>query len=384
VTVSSLLILGTDAVLTAAPATPVQLAHACLAAGYHAVIPASWGDELIASRCIARLREADGPLLQCSCPHVLRRIAAHGDSLAPLLLPFVSPPVATAQYLRAAYAPTRPRITFAGDCPSGSHQSIDVWLTVRELNDMLAERGIDTAAQPTEFDAVLPPDRRRFFSEPGGVPSRSTLRHLPAPVELVELKGEDIVVELAQQLLSGSRALVDIAPSVGCACSGAVGTVSAEAARARVREQEPPRALGPVVDHSVGLALDGSLPRVLPASTPPVDGAAPPERASTVAEAVVADAAPMAIDATARRRSSPAQNRAVHGVMPHTRVDAGRQLPRAYVARRRSSPRGIRKSTIRGEGFLTDRLGRRALWILGATVGIAMGLGIAWLLRGVL
>jgi hypothetical protein len=46
VTSPSLVILGTDAVLAAAPATPVQLAHACLAAGYGAAVPASWGDEL--------------------------------------------------------------------------------------------------------------------------------------------------------------------------------------------------------------------------------------------------------------------------------------------------------------------------------------------------
>ena len=44
-TVPSVLILGTDAVLAAGPATPVQLVHACRAAGYDAVIPASWGDE---------------------------------------------------------------------------------------------------------------------------------------------------------------------------------------------------------------------------------------------------------------------------------------------------------------------------------------------------
>src|SRR5690348_16284732 len=42
-------ILGTDALLAAAPATPVQLAHACLRGGFANVIPASWGDELIAS-----------------------------------------------------------------------------------------------------------------------------------------------------------------------------------------------------------------------------------------------------------------------------------------------------------------------------------------------
>src|SRR6185436_19392880 len=44
-----IVILGTDALLAALPATPVQLAHACLRAGFANVVPASWGDELIAS-----------------------------------------------------------------------------------------------------------------------------------------------------------------------------------------------------------------------------------------------------------------------------------------------------------------------------------------------
>ena len=44
-----IVILGTDAVLAALPATAVQLAHACIEAGFINVIPASWGDELIAA-----------------------------------------------------------------------------------------------------------------------------------------------------------------------------------------------------------------------------------------------------------------------------------------------------------------------------------------------
>src|SRR6185295_15572653 len=94
-TVPSLLVLGTDTVLAAAPATPVQLAHACLASGFQAVIPASWGDELIAARALERLRDIDAPRVQCSCPHVSKRLAEHGEAIAPQLLHFVPPPIAT-------------------------------------------------------------------------------------------------------------------------------------------------------------------------------------------------------------------------------------------------------------------------------------------------
>jgi hypothetical protein len=383
VTVPSLLVLGTDAVLSALPATPVQLAHACLEAGYHAVIPSSWGDELLASRAIARLRETEGPLLYCSCPHVSRRIATHGDSLAPFLLSLVPPPVATAQYLRAAYAPVRPLITFVGDCPAGAHHSIDRWLTARELLASLVERGIDITTQPTEFDSVLPPDRRRYFSEPGGIPSRSTLRHLPAPVDLVELRGDDLVVDLAQQLLSGSRALVDIASAVGCSCSGAVGAGSPDASRAGVREHEPPRALGPVVDHSVSVNLEGALAAAptIPARTEPPPSPAP--EPVMVGNGDIPVPAPVPVEIGSRRKTTPGSTRAVLGVMPQTRLEPGRQLPRAYVARRRVSPRGVRKASLRDE-IVSDMRSRRALWVLGGGVGMAIGIGIAWLLRGLL
>ena len=381
-TVPSLLILGTDAVLAAVPATPVQLVHACMAAGYHAVIPASWGDELVAARAAERLRDGDGGRVLCCCPHVSQRLEPHGDAIAPMMLAFVAPPVATAMYLRAAYKPSRPHITFAGGCPAGSHASVDVWLSVAELLMALRERGIVVAQQPTEFDSVLPPDRRRFFSEPGGVPSRASLRRLPAAVELVELMADDVVVDLAQHLLSASRSLVDIAVPLGCYCSGAGANVSRESARALVREHEPPRALSPVVDHSMSLALDaepamftrfampaGALPRVAePALTP--DGGAQPVTAP----------APVAVES--RRRPSPGITRPVLGTMPQTRTDAGRHLPRAYVARRRSSPRGLRESAIsRAEAPTAPRSIPRSRWIIVGGIGVAMGLALAWLLR---
>ena len=41
--IPSIVILGTDAILAALPATPIQLAHACLRIGYQHVVPASWG-----------------------------------------------------------------------------------------------------------------------------------------------------------------------------------------------------------------------------------------------------------------------------------------------------------------------------------------------------
>src|SRR5689334_18226189 len=93
--VTSVVILGNDAVLAARPATAVQLAHACRRAGFDAAVPASWGDELVAAESARQLRErGDGAAILCACPHVEARLLAPGPDLAPLLVPVVAPPVA--------------------------------------------------------------------------------------------------------------------------------------------------------------------------------------------------------------------------------------------------------------------------------------------------
>src|SRR5258708_2236551 len=113
-----IVILGTDALLAALPATPVQLAHACLRAGFVNVVPASWGDELIAAAVLRRLpRFGNGPAIQCSCPIVAHRLLTVGGDLRPVLLPLVPPPVAVARYVRTLAQPSRARITYVGGCP---------------------------------------------------------------------------------------------------------------------------------------------------------------------------------------------------------------------------------------------------------------------------
>src|SRR5437588_6716310 len=110
-----IVILGTDAVLAALPATAVQLAHACLQAGFGSVIPASWGDELIASAALRRLAQfGDGPAIQCSCPIVAHRLLSVSGDLRSVLLTLVPPPVAVARYVRTLSHPALARVTYVG------------------------------------------------------------------------------------------------------------------------------------------------------------------------------------------------------------------------------------------------------------------------------
>ncbi|HJQ20347.1 MAG TPA: hypothetical protein VJ867_08375 [Gemmatimonadaceae bacterium] len=365
-TVPSLLILGTDAVLTARPATAVQLSHACRAAGFDAVVPATWGDEIIARTVTGELTATDMPLVQCSCPLVARRFG-HSAALGTRLLRFVPPPVAAARYLRRLYGGSALRITYAGDCPVPETDAIDSLLSSASLLVMLGERGVTPASQPMEFDSVLPPDRRRHYSEAGGIPCLDALRDLH-PCDVIELTGGDVEVDIAQNLLADHRALIDVAIALGCRCSGVVDGVDAARARREVREHEPPRSRAPVLEHDFHVDIRAPEPVTREDDDAMRRSLDEPDDARGVDHEPVLAVA----EVSSRRRSPQGTTRAVLGTMPLARGGGGRQLPRAYVARRRSSPKsGMRQSAVRREapsatpGPRIDRL--PLLWI-GALV----------------
>ena len=357
----SVVILGNDAQLAARPATPVQLAHACLAAGYRAVIPASWGDELVAAataRLVAERRP--GTTIHCACPHVARRVLAVGTELAPFLLSLVPPPVAAARYVRH-FSPGGVRVTYVGRCPAASDDAIDARLTPEELLAQLAERGIRLEQQSPVFESVIPPDRRRHRSLPGGLPSPESLWGGPRPTIVDMVTDEDLASELADKLLADTNSLVDVAPFVGCVCAGAVrGAVPSEA-RASMTVMEPPRAPSPVVDELALGSLELPLPVagrggdvVVPPAPAPRWQAPAPERAPApppgAAESSPPEPGPRRprltppgiespVPGLARRRHPPAP-RIVPGAVPLASDVEGRVLPRAYVARRRTPRTG--------------------------------------------
>jgi hypothetical protein len=245
------IILGADAVLAALPASPVQLAHACQALGFQLAAPATWGDELIAERCLEHLVGYEHPAaVMCSCPLVTQRLTRASTALEPFMLTFMSPPVATARYLRAAFSGQSLHITYAGACPGADDESIDARLRPSDLLDAFVEHGIVLGAQPNCFEALVPLDRRRFYSLPGGVPTRDHLERVTRR-ELIEITGDDVVLELTQQLIDQVPALLDLAPSLGCACAGAGEHAVRGNARAGLLTLEPPRARQRVLDQSI-------------------------------------------------------------------------------------------------------------------------------------
>jgi hypothetical protein len=351
----SVAILGVDALLAARPATPVQLAHACQAAGYAAVYPVTWGDELLAAACMRRVAaRGDDPAIFCACPHVSDALLEVGTDLARFLVPLVAPPVACARYLRALYGYNRVRITYIGACPGAHDPAIDATLTPVQFFGVLAQLGITLPEQPEVFDSVLPPDRRRHRSVPGGAPTSEMLTIDGGTRTLQEIIDDEWKTELAQRLLLRHRAVFDVAPALGCHCAGARPGVAPDAARPSVIALEPPRASTDVIDANVAVDVDRTLPfilsRVREVVPAPVMPSQPDEQLATAIPAATEPPLPTQpitpeeiplpeADAPRRKAAAPVVARAAQTV-PLARTEGGQVLPRAYAARRRTPSEG--------------------------------------------
>ncbi len=311
--------------LAALPATPVQLAHACYQLGFEVVVPASWGDELVSQAVLEDLRHRDRePVIQCTCPLVFERLLANGQHLLPSMVQTASPAVAAARYSRQAFAPRSLNITYVGACPGARHSSIDERCVPDELLRSLAEHDISIADMPTVFDSVLPPDRRRFVSLPGGCPTQEALWQASDGRMLREVTQPTFSTDLAQTLVWREHVMVDVAPSLGCACAGSCSRLGARSGRVAVMAVEPPRATQPVVNFKPDYAAP---PMQAPMATEMGNGdtpRAPTARPHEGAEAI----APAAID-----RAPDAAGAAVSRA--RVRVRTTTPLPRAYLAKRR-------------------------------------------------
>src|SRR5262249_19352619 len=139
-----------------------------------------------------------------------------------VMLPLVSPPVAIARYVRALARPARARITYVGACPGAADESIDIRISAEALISMLVERDIVLEEQPRVFESIVPPDRRRYCSQPGGLPTAEALWSTLGSRTIVEVEGDDFVSDIAQHLLTGKNILIDASTRLGCSCSGSV------------------------------------------------------------------------------------------------------------------------------------------------------------------
>jgi hypothetical protein len=258
-------VLGSDLVLGSLPAEPVQVVNACFALGYDIVVPASWGDELIAGSVLDELSaRPPGTTILCSCPNARKRLLAGGNELSPFVIQSVAPPVATARYLRALHGTSSLRVTFIGSCCGADDESIAERLSPPQFLEMCAKRGISLSDQPRVFEAYIPTDRRRHVSLPGGLPTPESVRAIRATVDVLSLDATGLAFDLTQCIISGRHALLDVAPAVGCPCSGFVGESAWNDGRETLAALEPPRSPTPVIDSRIIVDLE------LPGQSQPV------------------------------------------------------------------------------------------------------------------
>jgi hypothetical protein len=272
--------LGTDAIIAAGTVEPVQLWRACQNIGFDFVIPVSWGEELIATWIGARVAEqAAGAVVVSTCPLVDERIRA-----TPVKTPVVrtvSPPVATARYLRAALQPRAVEVTYVGACPGAKSKEVNAHLTPEQLFARFVEAGVDAGMQPRHFDGYLPPERARYASLPGGIPATDWLAL--QGIRLIE--AAPITVDTVCQAITDEKVVIDLAAACFCACARN---------RSRAARLEPPRTFVPVVMNlGVPVGENGAATDI-PDSPPASPDPAAPARATFAENGLSAgEAAPL-------------------------------------------------------------------------------------------
>ena len=238
----AILVVGTDTVIEALPARPIQLANACGALGFDLVVPLSWGDELVAEAALRALKtRSPGPALLCVCPLVRDRLSKSGAGLASAMVSVQSPPVAVARHLRATISDRIGSVSFVGRCPGASAPEYDASYTPDEFFGILRARGIQMHRQPDVFQDRLPTDRSRHLSLPGGCPTPEALWQRCNEMTLAQVDSADFSVDIAQHLMSSKSLLVDPGPAIGCFCCGVTHGTTSSSARIAATSLDPPR-----------------------------------------------------------------------------------------------------------------------------------------------
>jgi hypothetical protein len=138
-------------------------------------------------------------------------------------------------------------LSFVGRCPGATEAVFDVTYEPQEFLAEIRNRDIRLELLPETFLDQLPADRRRHVSLPGGCPAPEALWQRCDEMTLLELDGGDIAIDLAQHLLSPHPVLLDLAPALGCHCSGVTASNAGTSARVAVMSLEPPRSATPTV-----------------------------------------------------------------------------------------------------------------------------------------
>jgi len=224
--VQSLLASGKRVIATMAPAayglygpTLPHLVGALHALGFARIEETARTAEAVARACAEVAGEGRGPLISTACPAVVSLVQKYYPHLADHLAPVQSPMVAHAHLLREEQG-AEIAVVFIGPCVAKKDEAragvIDAALTFDELNEWLAEAGIDVTDAPAlPFDNP-PVGVAGLFPLPNGMLRTAGLPSGDLAPRVVTVCGLPEVMALLKELPS----LSDIALIEALACSG--------------------------------------------------------------------------------------------------------------------------------------------------------------------
>ena len=260
---TAVLILATEAVVHFHPATPEQLLNASFAAGFRAVYPSVLGDELVAHEYLRLWREGNsGTTIRSTSPIVVEYVRRRYPELLAYLAPVVTPAVAQARYLQALHG-ERVKIVYCGvgnfGAPEEDEAPIAASITFVELDELLAERGINPAEQPLHLERQTL-GRRRHLSAPGGMPLKVLEEERALSLRFRKVRGLEEVSAIAEVIArSGGAAqlgFIDLLPYERDLDHPVMGPKSQLYLRREIAHAaEPPRSPVPVVDEDLRVDL---------------------------------------------------------------------------------------------------------------------------------
>jgi diguanylate cyclase (GGDEF)-like protein len=273
----ALLLLPTEVSVYFFPATPEQVINASYGVGFSAIQFEALGDELIAEEYLKLWREgSERSMFRSTSPIVVNYCRTKIPELLPFLAPVVTPAVALARYIKATEGP-KYDVIYAGlgaPGPNGGQEGVDIAISLRELEDLFGQAGIDPLDQPLTLSR-MPPQRRRYLSIAGGLPLSMVSEQPQNSRRFRKERGLDTLGALARAAIGEETPLgfVDVLPFEGNLGHPAFGPPEDLYWRKEVAElSEPPRSNVPVVAPPEGIDLatffepkSGALPPADPA-----------------------------------------------------------------------------------------------------------------------
>ncbi|MBF0331561.1 MAG: 4Fe-4S binding protein [Candidatus Omnitrophica bacterium] len=150
--------------------------------GFRYVAETAIGAYLVARETAAVVKKGERTHICTACPAVVNYVEKYDEEKLSHLVPVVSPMMAHARHIKAKFGPDT-RVIFIGPCAAKKAEAdrtelkgtVDCVLTFEELDQMLAEEGIDLATcEESAFDEQ-PAGQARFFPIEGGAAATSML-----------------------------------------------------------------------------------------------------------------------------------------------------------------------------------------------------------------